>query len=58
MQDLSAQDTNNVDTLLEQGRQLRRSLARIDREISKEQERLRRIESRLAAIARMEALAA
>lgn len=58
MQHPSQQDTHEVDGLQIQSEQLQRSLARIDRQINKEQERLRRIESRLAALARTESLAA
>lgn len=52
------QPIDQVPTLQEQSRQLQRSIARIDGQIVKEQERLRRIETRLAALARQEALAA
>jgi hypothetical protein len=58
MNDASAKSTASVPALQAQGRDLRRALARIDRKIAHEQDRLRQIESRLAILARQQALAA
>jgi hypothetical protein len=58
MNDASAKSTASVPALQAQGRDLRRALARIDRKIAHEQDRLRQIESRLAILAQQQALAA
>jgi septal ring factor EnvC (AmiA/AmiB activator) len=57
MQDAS-QENGQIAGLQEQRRELRRSLARIDRQIAKEQDQLRQVENRLTALSRKESLAA
>jgi chromosome segregation ATPase len=58
MQDARQENGEQIAGLQAQRRELRRSLARIDRQIAKEQEQLRQVQNRLAVLSRKEALAA
>jgi chromosome segregation ATPase len=58
MQDASKENGVQIAGLQEQRRELRRSLAGIDRQIAKEQDQLRQVENRLTALSRKESLAA
>jgi hypothetical protein len=58
MQDASEKKGHQVSGLQEQSRELRRLLARVDRQIAQEQAQLQQIQNRLAILSRNESQAA